>query len=147
MLLLDYGCERRDYYRAERVDGTLICHYRHRGACRSVSLPRFAGHLRLGGFQRGGSSGEAAGLDLAVYTPQAHFLLACGLPEESRRGAGDAPAEQATAASALRRLLLPGEMGEYVKAMLLTRGLTAGAPAARARSGVRAFNPALRHRH
>jgi SAM-dependent MidA family methyltransferase len=32
LLLIDYGLPRRDYYRAERADGTLICHYRQRAA-------------------------------------------------------------------------------------------------------------------
>ena len=30
MLLIDYGLPRREYYSAERTDGTLLCHFRHR---------------------------------------------------------------------------------------------------------------------
>ena len=29
-LFIDYGLPRRQYYRAERREGTLLCHYRHR---------------------------------------------------------------------------------------------------------------------
>jgi SAM-dependent MidA family methyltransferase len=53
VLFIDYGLPRRQYYRVDRREGTLLCHFRHRfhddplilqSACRtsargSISLP------------------------------------------------------------------------------------------------------------
>ena len=123
LLLLDYGCERRDYYRAERSDGTLICHYRHHAHADPFLYPGLQDISAWVDFSRAAQAGQAAGLELAVYTTQAHFLLACGLLDEAAGLSAETPAEQVASAAALRRLLLPGEMGEHIKALLLTRDL------------------------
>jgi SAM-dependent MidA family methyltransferase len=58
---------------------------------------------------------------LGGYTTQANFLLAAGIEERVERAATD-PQAQIAMAAGLRQLLLPGEMGEAIKVMALTRG-------------------------
>ena len=70
------------------------------------------------------AAGIDAGLAVTGYTTQAHFLLANGVLD----GPADTdPLQQAKRASALRQLLLPGEMGEKFKLLALGRGLAPNA--------------------
>ena len=69
-------------------------------------------------------SARAAGLTLAGYTSQAHFLVGCGL--EDVVGAALAVAdcrEQTLLLQQVKHLTLPSEMGELFKALALGRGL------------------------
>jgi len=117
LLLIDYGLPRRDYYRAERDDGTLVCHYRHRVHADPFLLPGLQDITAWVDFTVCAQAGRAAGLTLAGYTTQAQFLLAVLAAETP------APALDARRASALKTLVLPGEMGERFKLLWLTRGL------------------------
>ena len=56
---------------------------------------------------------QATGLHTLGYTSQTWFLMGCGLSEFVT--------ESIEEASALRKLLLPGEMGERVKVIALAR--------------------------
>lgn len=117
LLLIDYGLPRRDYYRAERADGTLVCHYRHRVHADPFALPGLQDITAWVDFTACARAGRDAGLAVAGYTTQAQFLLA------ALASATPAPALDARAASALKTLVLPGEMGERFKLLWLTRGL------------------------
>ena len=68
-----------------------------------------------------------AGLEVAGYCTQAAFLLGAGIDAELARAGDDL--ERARRASEARQLLLPGEMGESFKALLLTRGAVAASAA------------------
>ena len=122
LLLFDYGYPRRELYHPERAAGTLACHYRHRvhyDPFFHPGLQDLSTHLD---FSTLAQSGREAGLSVAGFTTQAEFLLATGLLEA---GAGLDPASEAYLrfAGAVKRLTLPAEMGEAVKALALTRGL------------------------
>ena len=71
---------------------------------------------------------DAAGLEVAGFATQAAVLLGGGI--EARLAAAMEHADEARRARlahGVRQLLLPGEMGESVKLVLLTReGCTAG---------------------
>jgi len=117
LLLIDYGLPRRDYYRAERQDGTLVCHYRHRAHADPFLLPGLQDITAWVDFTACARAGRDAGLTLAGYTTQAQFLLT------ALATTTPAPELDARAASALKTLVLPGEMGERFKLIWLTRGL------------------------
>ncbi len=123
LLLIDYGYPRREYYLPERTDGTLQCHYRQRAhpdPLRLVGLQDITAHVD---FTAAAEAGHAAGLAVAGYTTQAHFLLGCGL---DRLLAESDPADTAAHLARMqqaRALTLPGEMGERFQALALTRGL------------------------
>jgi SAM-dependent MidA family methyltransferase len=63
----------------------------------------------------------AAGLDVAAYTTQAHFLLATGILQEMEAVTEDSQATTLAMAAELRQLLMPGEMGERFRLLALTR--------------------------
>jgi SAM-dependent MidA family methyltransferase len=124
LLLVDYGLPRRELYHAERTDGTLICHYRHRASFDPLELIGLQDISSWVDFSACAAAGRAAGLQVAGFTTQAHFLLetvAHELPTASDRGS-------IVARQAAKTLLLPGEMGERFKLLLLTRGVAWSLP-------------------
>ncbi len=123
ILLADYGCSRRDYYHPERSDGTLICHYRHQAHDNPFLYPGLQDISAWVDFSRVARAGQQAGLTLAGYTTQAHFLLANGIAEEMQSSSDLTQMEQLRMSQVLRRLLLPGEMGENFKLMMLGRDM------------------------
>lgn len=116
--LIDYGLGQRDYYRRERSTGTLVCHYRHRILDDPFLLPGLEDISVWVDFGATAEAALAAGFDVAGYTTQGQFLLEALGPELA---AG--PALTARAASELKTLVLPGEMGERFKVMLLAKGV------------------------
>src|SRR5690606_2749350 len=66
-------------------------------------------------------SGVAAGFELAGFTHQAAFLLACGIEDYITTHLQKNSAFRE--GHALKRLLLPAEMGEAVKVMAFTKNL------------------------
>ncbi len=109
ILLADYGLSRSELYLAERHSGTLGCHANQQWHDDPFRRP---GHEDIGAwvdFTALRRSAEAAGLDAVGFTTQAQFLLAGGILNLA--GSPPAPEE----AAALRRLLLPGGMGEAFK--------------------------------
>jgi SAM-dependent MidA family methyltransferase len=124
LLLLDYGYPRHELYHAQRVEGTLACHYRHRVHADPFLWPGLQDVSVHVDFTAVAETGVAAGLDLAGYTTQAHFLLATGVLEGLDDPDAD-PRVRVADTAAVQRLLMPGEMGEAVKVMALARGLDA----------------------
>jgi SAM-dependent MidA family methyltransferase len=122
VLICDYGMSRREYYHPERRDGTLICHYRHRAHDDPFLYPGLQDLSAWVDFTAVAQAARAAGLRLAGYSTQAHFLMDTGLGEELAAmtpGIGRASVEVLRQA---KTLLLPGEMGERFKVMALARG-------------------------
>lgn len=124
LLVSDYGMSASEYYHPQRQDGTLICHYRHRAHTDPFLWPGLQDISAWVDFTAAAEAAVAAGLELLGYTTQAHFLTANGLLDETPPRD---PIAQAKHAAGLRRLLLPGEMGEHFKVLALGRELTAGA--------------------
>ena len=137
IMLFDYGLGRGELYHPQRDAGTLRCHYRHRAHDDPFWHPGLQDITAWVDFTRLAEAAAAAGLNVAGYCTQAAFLLGAGIDAELAR-AGDA-LERAQRASEARQLLLPGEMGETFKAMLLTRG---GAAAATGACALAAFSGA-----
>ena len=121
-LFIDYGLPQRQYYRVDRREGTLLCHFRHRFHDDPLIL---AGVQDIGAwvdFTAVAEAATAAGLGVAGYTTQAHFLIGNGIekllaPQED----GDLTGRLQLARQAML-LTLPGEMGERFKVIGLTRG-------------------------
>ena len=124
VLLADYGYPRRELYLAERVTGTLACHYRHRAHGDPYLWPGLQDITAHVDFTRAAEAGVDAGLELLGYATQAAFLLGCGLPElaERRRATLDGEPARIADARAVRTLTLPGEMGERFQFIALGKG-------------------------
>jgi SAM-dependent MidA family methyltransferase len=125
VLLIDYGYPRHEYYLAERRDGTLLCHHRHRAHAAPyahLGMQDITAHVD---FSAVAAAGSAAGLALAGYTTQANFLLGCGLDRHLHAVAGDDPEALLDLAAGAKQLVLPAAMGERFQAIALTRALQA----------------------
>ncbi|HEY8519397.1 MAG TPA: SAM-dependent methyltransferase [Gammaproteobacteria bacterium] len=119
--LIDYGLVRREYYHPSRREGTLICHYRHRAHDDPFLYPGLQDISAWVDFSACAAAAVGSGLDVAGFTTQAHFLLA-RLADAFADGVPPFAAGPRELA-ALKTLLLPGEMGERFKVMLLTKEL------------------------
>jgi SAM-dependent MidA family methyltransferase len=119
-LLIDYGYPAAEYYHPDRAGGTLVCHYRHRAHFDPFVWPGLTDLSAFVDFTRLAHAGVDCGLEVAGFTSQAGFLL--GLGAHERVAAADDDAERLRLAGELKRLTLPGEMGEKFKVLGLSRG-------------------------
>ncbi len=126
ILLLDYGQPRSVYYHAQRNNGTLSCHYRHRRHDDPFFYPGLQDITAHVDFTAIADAALAAGLEVAGYTTQAHFLLGSGitdwLAEQTDR------LVQLDYSNQIKKLTLPEEMGETFKVMGLRKNCTVSLP-------------------
>jgi SAM-dependent MidA family methyltransferase len=123
LLLIDYGLPRVSYYHPERTDGTLICHYRHRAHFDPLQYVGLQDITAWVDFTRVAEAAADCGMDIMGYSTQAHFLIGAGI--ETFLGDPDSSLSQAALAAVgqMKKLTLPGEMGERFKVIGLTRDL------------------------
>jgi SAM-dependent MidA family methyltransferase len=122
-LFTDYGYARRDYYSPLRRDGTLICHYRHRAHSDPFCWPGLTDISASVDFTAVAEAADDCDLDVCGYTTQAMFLLSTGLEDILRDAETLGEADRLALNNQIRRLTLPGEMGERFQLMALARGL------------------------
>ena len=121
-LFIDYGLPRRQYYASSRREGTMLCHFRHRfhdDPLINVGVQDIGSWVD---FTAVAEAAVAAGMGVAGYTTQAHFLIGNGIekflaPDED----GELAARLQLARQAMM-LTLPGEMGERFKVIGLSVG-------------------------
>ncbi len=118
MLIIDYGLVAGEYYHPSRYEGTLQCHYRHRVHSDPFLHPGLQDISAWVDFSACTRAATAAGLNVAGFTTQGQFLLEGGAAELLPFSDGIVDVEQA---QAFKTLVLPGEMGERFKVLLLTR--------------------------
>ncbi len=122
VFLFDYGVSRREYYAPDRDGGWLRCHFRHRAHADPLILPGIQDITAWVDFTAVAEAASAAGLDIAGYVTQAHFLLHGGVTRELEDLSGMPTAARTELARQVKMLMLPGEMGEHFKCMGLRRG-------------------------
>ncbi len=119
VLLFDYGLPRAEYYAAERGEGWLRCHYRHRAHGDPLILTGIQDITTWVDFTAVAEAAVDSGLSVTGFGTQAAFLLAGGLADELEA----AGPERSLALSREAKLLtLPGEMGEHFKYLSLLAG-------------------------
>ena len=125
ILLIDYGFPAHEYYHAQRSEGTLMCHYRHRAHADPFFLPGLqdiTSHIDFSAVARAGGD---AGLELLGYTGQAQFLINCGITDILLRTPPENAAAYLPQAAAAQQLLSPSEMGELFKVIALGKDYAA----------------------
>ena len=122
VLLFDYGVSRREYYAADRNEGWLRCHYRHRVHSDPLILPGIQDLTAWVDFTAVAEAAAGGGLDVLGYASQSQFLLAGGIETELQDFAAMSIESQLQTARQVKILTLPGEMGENVKCICLARG-------------------------
>lgn len=125
LLLVDYGYPRREYYRADRNEGTLVCHYRHRAHWDPLLVPGLQDVTAFVDFTAAAAGAQDAGLDVLGFTTQAHYLMGAGITGLLEARQGDDPLESTRLAQQAKTLLLPGGMGERFRVLAAA---TAGMP-------------------
>jgi SAM-dependent MidA family methyltransferase len=121
-LFIDYGLPQRQYYRSERREGTLLCHFRHRfhdDPLINVGVQDIGAWVD---FTAVAEAASAAGLSIAGFATQAHFLIGCGLDRLLAPSDDQELAARVQLARQAMLLTLPGEMGERFKVIGLSRG-------------------------
>ena len=124
MLLIDYGYPRQEYYHPQRDRGTLLCHYRHRSHADPFHYPGLQDITASVDFTALAQSAMENGMQLAGYTSQAHFLIGCGITEMAAALQSGEGCPEPTVSAQVKRLTLPGEMGERFKAIAFSRNFT-----------------------
>jgi SAM-dependent MidA family methyltransferase len=122
VLLFDYGVSRREYYAADRNEGWLRCHFRHRVHSDPLILPGIQDLTAWVDFTAVAEAAAGERLQVLGYASQSQFLLAGGIEAELRDFAEMPIESQLQTAQQVKMLTLPGEMGENVKCICLARG-------------------------
>jgi SAM-dependent MidA family methyltransferase len=122
-LFVDYGLPQRQYYRSERREGTLLCHFRHRfhdDPLINVGVQDIGAWVD---FTAVAEAATAAGLGVAGFATQAHFLIGNGIEQFLAPTDDEELASRLQMARQAMLLTLPGEMGERFKVIGLARGV------------------------
>jgi SAM-dependent MidA family methyltransferase len=124
-LFVDYGLPRREFYAAERSAGTLLCHFRHRFNDEPFERTGLQDITAWVDFTGVAEAAERAGLEVAGYTTQAHFLIGNDLAGRLQDVSGLDLVQRVNLSRQAMVLTLPGEMGERFKVMALAKGYDA----------------------
>lgn len=120
---IDYGFPESEYYHPQRVQGTLMCHYRHRAHDDPFLYPGLqdiTAHVEFSGIAQ---AGVETGADLLGYTSQARFLMNAGITEVLGEIDPRDVVRFMPAANAVQKLVSEAEMGELFKVIAFSRGI------------------------
>lgn len=123
VFLIDYGFPRHEYYHAQRSEGSLMCHYRHRSHTDSLILLGLQDITAHVDFTQVAEAAHGAGFEVSGFTSQAFFLMSLGLTERLNEQDGDDLQQQMVLAQQVKKLTMPNEMGELFKVIGLQKGL------------------------
>ena len=121
VILIDYGYTQREYYHVERSQGTLICHFRQRAYADPYLLPGLADITANVDFSALAHAALAQGFELSGYTTQVHFLIDNGLEQMLAASDPSRVKQHIGLMQGVKKLTLPGEMGERFKVMAFAR--------------------------
>lgn len=119
ILLIDYGFPRYEYYHPDRNQGTIVCHYRHHSHFNPLILTGIQDITAHVDFTVLAEAAFSSSLTVAGFVHQAAFLLNCGIT--SFIPSYENPTSYYTITQQIKKLTLPSEMGEFFKAIALTK--------------------------
>jgi len=125
-ITIDYGLPARELYSQDRMEGTLLCHFRHTindNPYINIGSQDMTTHVD---FSALASLGRSLGLGLTGFATQKNFLLGLGICDELAEadascGAGEA--EKVKSNRELARLIAPGGMGDTFKVLVQHKGV------------------------
>ncbi len=123
IILIDYGYSEDEYYRPERYEGSLMCHYKHlahNNPLTHVGLQDLTSHVN---FTQIAETAFDNNLTIEGFTTQTYFLLGCGL--ESLLNEIDINDSKLFIAETqpVKQLILPDEMGDLFKVIGLSKNM------------------------
>lgn len=131
LLFFDYGYTQREYYHEQRAMGTLMCYYRHRAHTDPLIHPGLQDITASVDFSALANAALRLGLDVLCYTTQAHFLLSTGLGDTLVEDNCSSDTQRWQRAQQAKKLIMPGEMGELVKVLVLGKNVSLDNPTLR----------------
>ncbi|MBL1142581.1 MAG: SAM-dependent methyltransferase [Proteobacteria bacterium] len=126
MLFIDYGYSVQEYYHPSRIDGSLLCHYRHRVHSDPFSYPGLQDITASVDFTSVAEAGDSLGLHVSGYTNQAYFLFGCGLEKLLSDIALLDVKSNIKITQQVKKLTLPEEMGERFKVIAMNKEFDTG---------------------
>jgi SAM-dependent MidA family methyltransferase len=124
MIFVDYGFSRSEYYSPSRSDGTLVCHYQNIAHYEPLLFPGLQDISAWVDFSLVADNALDQGCEVFGYTSQMEFLLSSGiLGGIDTKHLQD---EEYNINQSLKQLLLPSQMGEAFKCMLLSKNYNLG---------------------
>ncbi|WP_322996005.1 class I SAM-dependent methyltransferase [Castellaniella sp.] len=121
-LLIDYGFPQAEFYHPQRIQGTLMCHFRHHAHDQALILAGLQDITTHVDFTAMADAALDGGLDVLGYATQARFLMNTGLMNLIH-APGEQTAERAQQLTALNTLLSEAEMGELFKVLAIGRDI------------------------
>ena len=122
-LFIDYGYDEKEYYRPERMTGTLIAHYKHRAHEDFYLYPGLQDLTANVNFTQAATVLVDMGLEFLGYTSQSYFLLGNELQELVAEDRATFPDTQEgelawfELSKRVQHLIHPEEMGERFKVL------------------------------
>jgi SAM-dependent MidA family methyltransferase len=124
-LLVDYGYTADEFYHQQRHQGSLCCFYQHRRHDQLfylTGLQDISSHVN---FSEMCFAAEACGLQLSGFTTQAQMILQSKVLDELPMS--DDLTQRVQLSQALQTLMMPGAMGDLVKVIAFTQGISENA--------------------
>jgi SAM-dependent MidA family methyltransferase len=130
ILTIDYGYSSEDYYSEDRNRGTLLCYHEHQvteDPYQNIGEQDITAHVNFSSVKKWG---DELNIKTTGFCPQGTFLVSLGIDEviaeiHKIHKNSDYPFEVAR----IKKLILPGTMGETHKAIIQHKG--SGKPALR----------------
>lgn len=123
IFIIDYGHTANDYFHARRAAGGIRCHYQHQVHDEPLILPGLQDLTTHVNFTDLAETAHQAGLNVAGLQTQSDFLLAGDMLNLAQQQMLD-DFQQLQQSAALKRLLLPEQMGAIFKALTLSKSLS-----------------------
>jgi len=126
---VDYGYAQSEYYRPQRIEGTLLAHLKHEVVHDVLSDPGSRDITAHVDFTALGRAGCKAGLDMSCWITQGAWLAQSPAVQQFIQQAVMQPSAESTAVMAqAKRMLLPQGMGDLFKLSVQSRGVAVTAP-------------------
>lgn len=117
-IFIDYGYRRCEYFHPQRSMGSLMCHYRHRAHENPLLYPGLQDITAFVDFDEVAEKLVAMGFEVEYLGTQGEYLLSSGLLELLSDDPEKDLAGHWQKAREVKRLTLPGEMGEAFKVLV-----------------------------
>ncbi|MDX8388175.1 MAG: SAM-dependent methyltransferase [Ghiorsea sp.] len=124
VLTVDYGYTQQEYYRPQRIEGTLMGHYKHQVVDDvlklSPGLCDITAHVDFSALKQ---AGEKVGLEAIAYTTQGAWLAQSkSVQQHIQKLAENPDVDSIAQITQAKRLMLPNGMGESFKLLVQGKG-------------------------
>jgi len=125
VLTVDYGYTQQEYYRPQRIEGTLMGHYQHQVVNDVLQLSPgvcdITAHVDFSALKQ---AGEKVGLETIAYTTQGAWLAQSEKVQQLLQKLAAHPSvDNIAQITQAKRLMLPTGMGESFKLFIQSKGL------------------------